>query len=1028
MRSSHTTSGGSASARARSLLVAITVAIGASPPVLTPVLAHAGANRTEASVAAGRGLAEPSSPKMRALQQLTTESADRQGVPQAAFAGTCNSTWSAVTSPNSGSGFNTVFAIAASAANDVWAVGDFKNSGGVAQTLAEHWNGSAWSIVPTPNQGAGDNILGSVVAIGSTDVWAVGYSRPDNNSPRQSLTEHWNGSSWTNIPNPQVASASNSLFGVGADASNDVWAVGRSLTVPTTILGPRGQTLTMHWNGTAWSIAPATLVHTDTSELSAVKVLASNNAWAVGDGQNFTGFTSNFPATVLIEHWDGSSWTQVATPPDNPQGDFLSDISGTASDLWTVGGQGSSTTTDSVLTEHWNGTSWATVSGVTPDSSADLFGVTYIANNNVYAVGASAYANPSLTSELDHTLIEQWNGTSWTQVMSANASTNNALFAAASLSSRDVWAAGRMVVNGVSQTLTENLCMPPAISGISPTSGAAPGGTSVVITGSGFSGAVEVDFGLTPAASFHVDSDTQITATSPAHSPGAVDVTVTVQGTSATSSADQFTFFAVVPSAPSNVVAWAGEASATVWWLPPASDGGATITSYTVTPSTNGVAQPATVVSGAPPPTTVTISGLTDGTTYTISVAATNSVGTGPGTASNPVTPGRGQYHPLSPVRTMDTRDGTGGVPVARLGANGSMNAQITGQGGVPSTGVAAVVLNVTVTNPTAGSYLTVWPTGIPRPLASNLNFVAGQTVPNLVEVAVGVNGQVSIYNAFGTTDVIFDVAGYVATPTAVAGPDGLNNPVVPFRILDTRTGTGAPQAPVGPNQTITVQVTGVTSSNVPATGVAAVVLNVTVTNPTAASYLTVFPAGGARPVVSNLNFVAGKTVPNRVIVKVGTGGQVSIYNAAGSVDVLADIGGWFTDGATATTGTRFVGVIPARILDTRVGTGGVSAPVGPNASIPVTVAGRGGVPLMAATTPPSAVVLNVTVTNPTAGSYLTVWPDGAPRPLASDLNYGPALTVPNLVVVKLGSNGMIDLYNAYGSVDVIIDVVGWYG
>jgi hypothetical protein len=82
----------------------------------------------------------------------------------------------------------------------------------------------------------------------------------------------------------------------------------------------------------------------------------------------------------------------------------------------------------------------------------------------------------------------------------------------------------------------------------------------------------------------------------------------------------------------------------------------------------------------------------------------------------------------------------------------------------------------------------------------------------------------------------------------------------------------------------------------------------------------------------------------------------------------------------------------------------------------------------MTATTPPSAVVLNVTVTNPTVGGYLTAWPDGASRPLASDLNYGPGVTVPNLVVVKLGSNGMIDLYNAYGSVDVIIDVVGWYG
>src|SRR4029077_13120703 len=105
--------------------------------------------------------------------------------------------------------------------------------------------------IPTPNQGAGDNLLSSVAAVGSNDVWAVGYSRADNNSPRQSLTEHWNGTSWANIATTQIANASNSLFGVGVGASNDVWAVGRSLAVPETILGPRGQTLVMHWNGSS---------------------------------------------------------------------------------------------------------------------------------------------------------------------------------------------------------------------------------------------------------------------------------------------------------------------------------------------------------------------------------------------------------------------------------------------------------------------------------------------------------------------------------------------------------------------------------------------------------------------------------------------------------------------------------------------------------------------------------------------------------------------------------------------------------
>jgi hypothetical protein len=169
------------------------------------------------------------------------------------------------------------------------------------------------------------------------------------------------------------------------------------------------------------------------------------------------------------------------------------------------------------------------------------------------------------------------------------------------------------------------------------------------------------------------------------------------------------------------------------------------------------------------------------------------------------------------------------------------------------------------------------------------------------------------------------------------------------------------------------------------------------------------------------------------VIVQVGsngtTPGWVSFYNAAGSTHVIADIGGWFSDGTDAgASGSRFVGVTPARILDTRNGTGGFTSPLGQGQTIAATVAGVGGVPEINAAVAPAAVVLNVTVTDTTATSYLTVWPDGAGQPNASDLNWGPGLTVPNLVVVKLGATGKVDLFNAAGSTNVIIDVVGWYG
>jgi hypothetical protein len=389
------------------------------------------------------------------------------------------------------------------------------------------------------------------------------------------------------------------------------------------------------------------------------------------------------------------------------------------------------------------------------------------------------------------------------------------------------------------------------------------------------------------------------------------------------------------------------------------------------------------------------------------------------GTIGPPPPASRGAYKPLPPARIMDTRTGAGGVPVAPLGPGGTLDVQITGQQGVPSSGVSAVVLNVTATNTSAPGYLTVYPAGVARPLASSLNWAAGQTVPNLVEVAVSTAGKVTIFNFAGLTDVLFDVAGYVATTTGTPGPDGLLTPLVPARILDTRSGTGG--STIGPGQTIDVPVAG--NGGVPSSGVAAVVLNVTATNPTASGYLTAFPAGVTRPLASNLNFLAGQTVPNRVIVKVGNAGKVSFYNFSGTSDVVADVGGWFTDASNpAATGSAFSGLTPARILDTRV-----ASPLGPAGTLSVQVAGLGGVPLMTASPAPTAVVLNVTVTNPTANSYLTVWPQGTSQPLASDLNWRVGQTVPNLVVVKLGPTGMVSLYNLAGTSHVVIDVVGWY-
>jgi len=493
--------------------------------------------------------AEPLSPKMRLVPQLTRGRATQAAATprMAASSAPCNSAWNTVASPNVGAARNNLNGIAAVAPNDVWSVGTYINGSSVFQTLAEHWDGSAWSVSPTPNVGPGNNLFIAVTAIGPQDVWAVGYWRTGNSSTAaQPLTEHWNGNGWTIVPTPLLPNSSSLLDSVSADASNDVWAVGISIDVPTTNLGPRGRPVVLRWNGASWSVAAAPVPQVQTggldfSGLNGVKVLTANDVWVVGDGADFTGNTQVSPDTAFSNHWNGSSWSSVAVPPHG-NGDFLIDVQGTANDLWAVGGQGQapSSTSDNVLIEHYTGTSWTEVPGVTPDLSANLFALAYLAGNNVYAVGASAYANPSTNAELDHALIERWDGSNWNLVPTTPASQNDDLFAIAAISASDVWAAGFMTFNGYAQTLTENFCVPPAVTNVTPSSGNAT--DTVVITGSGFSRAIDVEFGATPAFSFHVDSDTQITAVTPAHKAGTVDIRVTVQGTSATSSADQFTY------------------------------------------------------------------------------------------------------------------------------------------------------------------------------------------------------------------------------------------------------------------------------------------------------------------------------------------------------------------------------------------------------------------------------------------------------------------------------------------------------
>ncbi|MFI8828359.1 FlgD immunoglobulin-like domain containing protein [Streptomyces sp. NPDC053431] len=355
-----------------------------------------------------------------------------------------------------------------------------------------------------------------------------------------------------------------------------------------------------------------------------------------------------------------------------------------------------------------------------------------------------------------------------------------------------------------------------------------------------------------------------------------------------------------------------------------------------------------------------------------------------------------GTYRPLTPARIMNTLGGVG-VPQAKVGAGKTVSLEVAGAGGVPATGVTAVVLNVTATGPTAASYVSVYPSGTRQTAASNLNFKAGQTVANLVTVPV-VDGKVNFFNKYGAVDLLADIAGYYTEGTSGAK----YQPVTPHRILNTIGGVGAPKAKVGPKGTVEL--------TIDEPGVSAVAMNVTATNPTATSYVSVYPYGTPRPPVSNLNFTAGRSVPNLVIVPVKDG-KVTLYNHAGTVDLLADVTGYFKDG----TGSVFTGMQPRRIMNTIAGDGVPQGKVGAGKTVDLYVGAEY-----------SAVVLNVTATNPTATGYVSVYPYGTPRPAVSNLNFTAGQSVPNLVIVPV-KDGRITFFNHSGSVDLLADIAGYY-
>jgi hypothetical protein len=300
------------------------------------------------------------------------------------------SAWRIVPSPNvPNDTISQLHAVSGASANDVWAVG-FSHDGTLpSRTLIQHWDGSQWRIEPSPSPDDQLNALLGVAALSANDAWAVGYrSGTQTESPIDTLIVHWDGVSWRQVPSPNVAGVANQLFGVTAISADDIWAVGFA----------GGSPLAMHWDGSTWRIVP---VPADTGLRSeyftAVTGAATNDVWAVGLGRGV--FTNQ--TFAIIRHWDGARWTakicraaSSSNPPDDYEGGgpdaYFTGISAAATnDVWAVGVRGSGP-----MILHWDGLAWTTVTHPRAfPSSAIVNAVTTVTGGRAWTAGREIVAD-----------------------------------------------------------------------------------------------------------------------------------------------------------------------------------------------------------------------------------------------------------------------------------------------------------------------------------------------------------------------------------------------------------------------------------------------------------------------------------------------------------------------------------------------------------------------------------------------------------------------------------------------------------
>jgi hypothetical protein len=321
--------------------------------------------------------------------------------------------------------------VAVLSTTDAWAVGTYH---GGEEPLTEQWNGSSWSVVPVQGATLGD-ALDTVSALSPTDAWAAGWAIGATTPGLPTYIVHWNGSTWSQVASPSPSGGTNIVSGIDTVSANDAWAVGYYSGVSS-----QESALILHWNGSQWSQVPSPNPAWR-NMLYSVTATSSDNAWAVGT-------TGDLP---LILHWNGSTWQQAAAPqPGQGDYDLLTGVTATsAQNAWAVGNE-VTPTAEPTLILHWNGTTWSQVAspnpGVTsPDDSDTLVGVVATSATNAWAAGNETDGDTGA----NQSLILQWTGTAWVPVANPGGSDN--LTSIAASASDNAWIAGDGGGSGVSE-------------------------------------------------------------------------------------------------------------------------------------------------------------------------------------------------------------------------------------------------------------------------------------------------------------------------------------------------------------------------------------------------------------------------------------------------------------------------------------------------------------------------------------------------------------------------------------------------